>query len=248
MTEVVQDEFKSRILDVLDGEAILIARGGKGGRGNASYATSTNQQPVLAQKGGRGEERCLLLELKLLSDVALIGKPNAGKSTLLSKCSAAKPKIADYPFTTVEPLLGVVDDRGMNFVMMEVPGLLEGAHQGVGLGQEFLRHAERTRVYWHILDGFSENPVADLKAVNQELRLFNPELQTKPQIVVVNKMDITQVRAEKEVLEDRLKRALAASGKSKDLNTEGHQYFSYLQLLVKGCQTCWTLRSACWTR
>ena len=148
----------------------------------------------MAQRGEKGESVVLFMELKLLADVGLIARPNAGKSTLIQRCSAAKPKVAEYPFTTVEPVLGVVSNRGKDFVMMEVPGLLEGAHRGVGLGHEFLRHAERTRVYVHLLDGMSEDPAGDLRMLKNELRQFNPALADKKQIVAVNKVDITEVR------------------------------------------------------
>ena len=149
---------------------------------------------MLSQKGEVGESVVLFLELKLLADVGLLAKPNAGKSTLISHCSAAQPKIADYPFTTVEPVLGVVANRGKDFVMMEVPGLIEGAHEGVGLGDQFLRHAERARLYIHLVDGLSPDPVADFNMINDELRWFNPALAEKPQVVAVNKIDVTEVR------------------------------------------------------
>ena len=144
---------KEFLTDVTDDTPRLVAQGGAGGWGNAHYVSPTNQEPVLSQRGERGEYVVLFLELKLLADVGLLARPNAGKSTLISRCSAAKPRIADYPFTTVEPVLGVVTTRGQDFVMMEVPGLLEGAHEGVGLGDQFLRHAERARLYVHMLDG-----------------------------------------------------------------------------------------------
>ena len=192
------------IADIVDEVPRLVARGGDGGWGNARYVSSTNQEPVLAQRGAKGDAVVLFLELKLLADVGLIARPNAGKSTLLSRCSAAKPKVADYPFTTVEPVLGVVRNRGTDFVMMEVPGLLEGAHRGVGLGHQFLRHAERTRVYMHLLDGMAEDPAADLRMLKNELQEFNPVLADKRQIVVVNKVDVTEVRARKADIEKSL--------------------------------------------
>jgi GTP-binding protein len=151
----------------------------------------------------------LLLELKLLADVGILARPNAGKSTLVSRCSAARPKIADYPFTTVEPVLGVVRRGQRTFVMMEVPGLLEGAHRGVGLGHQFLRHAERARLYLHLLDGLSEDPAADFRMVNQELAQWSPALAAKPQIVAVNKLDVTEVRQRRPALERELRRAAA---------------------------------------
>ena len=195
------------IADIVDEVPRLVARGGDGGWGNARYVSSTNQEPVLAQRGAKGEAIVLFLELKLLADVGLIARPNAGKSTLLSRCSAAKPKVADYPFTTVEPVLGVVRNRGSDFVMMEVPGLLEGAHRGVGLGHQFLRHAERTRVYIHLLDGMAEDPAADLRMLKNELQEFNPVLADKRQIVAVNKVDVTEVRERRAEIETSLQAA-----------------------------------------
>ena len=192
------------IADITDETPCLVAQGGRGGWGNTRFATSTNQEPLLSQKGELGEYVVLLLELKLLADVGLLAKPNAGKSTLISHCSAAQPKIASYPFTTVEPVLGVVGSRDKSFVMMEVPGLIEGAHDGVGLGDQFLRHAERARIYIHILDGLSEDPVADYLMVNEELRQFNPALAEKPQVIAVNKIDVTEVRARQEELEQEV--------------------------------------------
>ena len=182
------------VADIVDTTPVLVAHGGDGGLGNARFVSSTNQEPVLAERGETGEKVVLFLELKLLADVGLLARPNAGKSTLISRCSGAKPKVADYPFTTVDPILGAVAHRDKDFVMMEIPGLLEGAHRGVGLGQEFLRHAERARVYVHLLDGSNEDPVADYHMLNRELEQFNQELLTKPQIIAVNKIDITEVR------------------------------------------------------
>ena len=196
------------LADIVDEQPRLVARGGKGGWGNTHYASPTNQEPRLAQSGEAGESVILLLELKLLADVGLLAKPNAGKSTLLSRCSAAKPKIADYPFTTVEPALGVVTAKGQDFVMMEVPGLIEGAHDGVGLGDEFLRHAERARLYIHLIDGMAPDPVGDYRMINQELQMFNPDLERKRQVIAVTKMDVTEVSEKREelrfVLEDEL--------------------------------------------
>ena len=192
----------------------LVAVGGRGGWGNTRFATPTNQEPVLAQRGEKGEKVVLFLELKLLADVGLLAKPNAGKSTLISMCSAAKAKVADYPFTTVEPVLGVVNMGNNDFVMMEVPGLLEGAHDGIGLGHEFLRHAERARLYVHMLDGLSEDPVEDYRMINQELEQFNPEMAAKPQLVVVNKLDVTEVREYQEVLTEQLLDAIGDKGSS----------------------------------
>jgi len=179
---------------VTKGQTATIARGGRGGRGNASFATSTNQAPRIAEKGEAGESRWLRLELKLIADVGIVGVPNAGKSTLLAAVSAARPKIAEYPFTTLVPNLGVAIVDGRDLVLADIPGLIEGAHTGAGLGHAFLRHVERCRVLIHLLNGISPDPLGDLQAINQELELFNPRLAKKPQIVVLNKLDLTEVR------------------------------------------------------
>lgn len=194
---VVRDADTGALLADLTepGQRVRVARGGRGGRGNAAFATSTNQAPRVSEKGEPGEERWLYLELKLIADVGIVGKPNAGKSTLLAAVSAARPKIADYPFTTLEPNLGVVAvDENTTFVLADLPGLIEGASQGAGLGHKFLRHVERTRVLIHLLNGASPEPIADYEAINEELTLFSPELARKPQIVVLNKMDLPQAR------------------------------------------------------
>ena len=202
------------LFDVKDSSAHVVARGGEGGWGNARFASSTNQEPVLSETGEKGESVVLFLELKLLADVGLLACPNAGKSTLLSRCSAAKPKVADYPFTTVEPALGVVQSRDKDFVMMEVPGLLEGAHRGVGLGLQFLRHAERTRVFVHLMDGMAEDPVGDFEMLNAELEQFSPQLAGTPQITAVNKVDVTEVRERKEEIVARFNDSKVAWEKS----------------------------------
>jgi GTP-binding protein len=176
-----------------EGQRVLVAKGGRGGMGNARFATSTNRAPRRVQPGLPGEVKELRLELKLLADVGLVGFPNAGKSTLIARISAARPKIAAYPFTTLTPNLGVVrlsDDR--SFVVADVPGLIEGAHRGLGLGHQFLRHLERTKVLLHLVDVSSESgrdPVSDLDTVRRELQLFQPTLAAKPQIVLANKID-----------------------------------------------------------
>lgn len=177
------------------GQRALVARGGRGGRGNHAFKSPTNQAPRIAENGEPGEERWLRLELKLLADVGIVGVPNAGKSTLLARVSAARPKIADYPFTTLEPNLGVVVVDNRDFVLADIPGLIEGAHAGAGLGHTFLRHIERTRVLIHLLNGLSPDPAGDYEAINQELRLFNPALAAKPQVVVLNKLDLPEVQA-----------------------------------------------------
>ena len=207
-----RDGSKDFIADVIDDTPLLIAKGGDGGWGNARFVSSTNQEPVLSQSGSKGDYVVLWLELKLLADVGLLAKPNAGKSTLISRCSAAKPKVADYPFTTIEPVLGVVTHGGQDFVMMEVPGLLEGAHRGIGLGHQFLRHAERARVYVHLIDGLSDDPVGDFKMLNQELREFSPMLAAKPQVLAVSKLDTTETRELQDVIEEELRRAMWEDG------------------------------------
>lgn len=171
-------------------EQVLVARGGRGGRGNAVFATPTHQVPRLREKGEPGEEQWLLLELKLIADVGIMGLPNAGKSTLLSQITRARPKIADYPFTTLSPNLGVVELEDHSFVVVDIPGLIEGAHKGKGLGHNFLRHIERTRLLVHLLDGSSLNPIQDYETLRRELVLFKPELAEKLQVVAVNKMDL----------------------------------------------------------
>ena len=182
-------------------QEVMVARGGRGGLGNVHFATATNQAPREAQRGEPGEEVTLELELKLIADVGLVGYPNAGKSTLLSVVTAARPKIADYPFTTLVPNLGVavVGDptRGddTSFVLADIPGLIEGAAQGVGLGHEFLRHVERTRLLLHLIDGLSEkDPWEEFEAINRELSEYSAELATRPQIVVLTKMDLQEAR------------------------------------------------------
>jgi GTP-binding protein len=177
------------------GQPVVVARGGRGGKGNARFATPTNQAPQIAQPGEAGEELALTLELKLIADVGLIGYPNAGKSTLLAAVSAARPKVAGYPFTTREPVLGVVEVGTKSFVLAEIPGLIKDAHLGRGLGHDFLRHIERTRLLIHLVDGSSESPAADMAQVNTELSLFDPALIRKPQLVAVNKIDLPQVEA-----------------------------------------------------
>lgn len=178
----------------VEGQQVMVARGGRGGFGNARFATAVNQAPRIAQKGEVVEEASLILELKLIADVGVIGYTSVGKSTLLAAASAARPKIADYPFTTKEPILGVVALGHRSFVLAEIPGLIEGAHRGLGLGHDFLRHAERTRVLIHLLDGSSASPRSDMEQVNRELALFNPVLSEKAQILVVNKIDLPEVR------------------------------------------------------
>jgi GTP-binding protein len=177
------------------GERLLVAKGGRGGLGNCHYASSTNQAPRMAQEGEKGEEKSLILELKLVADVGIIGYPNVGKSTLLAAASAARPKIADYAFTTVSPVLGVVEVGQETFVLAEIPGLISGAYLGRGLGHDFLRHVTRTRLLIHLIDGTLSSPVEDMLSVNTELSLYDSTLAAKRQVVAVNKVDLPQVRA-----------------------------------------------------
>jgi GTPase len=195
-TMAYDDETGELLADLIEpGQRVRVARGGRGGRGNATFATPTNQAPRIAERGDPGEEHWLRLDLKVLADVGLVGLPNAGKSTLLSVLSAARPKIADYPFTTLQPNLGVVElDDGFSFVMADLPGLIEGAHLGAGLGHRFLRHIERTRVIVHVLDGATEEPLAAYEQIRQELELFDERLVRKPEVVAVNKMDLPDAR------------------------------------------------------
>ncbi len=191
------------IADLVDpGQRVMVARGGRGGLGNTHFATSTNQAPKESQRGEPGEENWLTLELRLIADVGLVGYPNAGKSTLLSVVTAAHPKIADYPFTTLAPNLGVVEvgqarqGDGYSFVLADIPGLIEGAAQGVGLGHEFLRHVRRTRLLIHMLDGaaLDRDPWQDFQAINNELRQYDKQLASRPQVVVLNKMDLPEAQ------------------------------------------------------
>jgi GTP-binding protein len=193
---LIKDKHNQEVLldMVTDGQELLAAKGGKGGRGNASFASSTNRSPRFREEGQPGEEKEFALELKLIADVGLIGFPNVGKSTLISNISAAKPVIADYPFTTLVPNLGVVDiDEFQSFVVADIPGLIEGAHQGHGLGIKFLKHIERTRILVHLVDVSPytrRDPVHDFGAVMRELEAFDPQLIKRPQLLVANKIDL----------------------------------------------------------
>ena len=180
--------------DLAEVPRVLLASGGRGGRGNVSFASSVNREPLLAEVGQSGEQVSIELELKLVADVGIVGAPNAGKSTLLSSCSAAKPKIASYPFTTLEPVLGVCEAYGDTFVVMEVPGLVEGAHLGVGLGHRFLQHAERVRLVWHLVDGTQWDIRRQIQLLNAELRSYSGDLGETTQLVVINKIDVPEAR------------------------------------------------------
>lgn len=197
---------------VEDGQTCVVARGGKGGRGNARFASPTNQAPRYAEKGQKGEERWLILELKLIADVGIVGLPNAGKSTLLSKLTRAKPKIADYPFTTLSPNLGVLEiDEETHYVLADIPGLIEGASQGKGLGHEFLRHIERTRLLVHLVDisdYASLDPIKAFEIVNKEMGSHSPKLLEKKQLVVGTKIDMLSDRS----IVEKLKKEFAKRG------------------------------------
>jgi GTP-binding protein len=189
------DEKGDRLVDLVDpGATWTAAKGGRGGRGNARFATSTNQAPRRRERGQAGEERTLTLELRLLADVGLVGEPNAGKSTLISRISSARPKIADYPFTTLTPHLGVVDAGGFeSFVLADIPGLIEGAHHGAGLGTRFLRHVERTSLLIHLVDisrAEGEDPLESLRIIEGELEAVEADLMSRPRIVVATKIDL----------------------------------------------------------
>ena len=193
---LVYDQDSNQLLGDLtdEGQQLTVCKGGRGGRGNQHFATSRNQVPHVGEKGEPGEEKNIRLELKLIADVGIVGVPNAGKSSFLASVTNAKPKIANYPFTTLEPNLGVVNlDMDHQFVAADIPGLIEGAHQGVGLGDAFLKHIQRTKVIIHMLDGLSEDPVADFSQINSELALFDEKLASKRQIVAYNKMDLPDV-------------------------------------------------------
>jgi len=222
-TLVRDDESGELLQDLLfDGQQFIAAAGGRGGRGNARFATSTHRTPRHAEKGEEGEERWLRLDLKLLADVGLIGFPNAGKSTLLSQISSARPKIGDYPFTTLAPNLGVVErEEGRAFIVADIPGLIEGASKGAGLGLTFLRHVERTRLLIHLLDISGEppqNPLKNFLTLNSELNAYHPSLGEKVQIVVLNKIDLPSVRERsaemKKQFEEIGHRLYAISGKT----------------------------------
>ncbi|MCA9931300.1 MAG: GTPase ObgE [Anaerolineales bacterium] len=200
------DELLADLTEV--GQEVTVVRGGRGGRGNIHFANSVNQAPRIAERGEPGTELWLTLELKLIADVGVVGVPNAGKSTLLSVVSAAKPKIADYPFTTLQPNLGVVNlDDFDTMVLADIPGLIEGAADGIGLGHDFLRHVERTRVLIHLLDGAAKEPLEDWAMINQELAVYDIALEERPQLVVLNKMDLPDAVAWEPLIEEQIVKA-----------------------------------------
>ena len=215
---VVRDADTGELLgDLLEPhQRLLVVKGGRGGRGNPHFANSRIQAPRTGEKGEPGQEKNLLLELKLIADIGIVGVPNAGKSSLLASVTNAQPKIADYPFTTIDPNLGVAElDMNTSLILADIPGLIEGAHQGVGLGFSFLKHILRTRVLIHVLDGMSDDPIADFSQINSEMALFDPELGKKQQVVAFNKMDLPDVQARwpeiKQALEEKGYQAMAIS-------------------------------------
>ncbi len=207
-TLIYDDQTGNLIADLVEhGHRVILCKGGKPGRGNARFATSRNQAPRIAERGEPGQELWLRLELKLIADVGIVGVPNAGKSTLLAAVTNARPKIASYPFTTITPNLGVANlDIDIQLILADIPGLIEGAHEGLGMGFSFLRHIQRTQVLIHLLDGTSEDPLADFSQVNSELALFDQRLAEKPQIIAVNKMDLPSVEEVWPALEKEFKK------------------------------------------
>ncbi|MBP1930420.1 GTPase ObgE [Ammoniphilus resinae] len=208
-TLVYDDDTNQLIADLVEqGQQAIIAKGGRGGRGNIRFSTPVNPAPQISENGEPGQERYIRLELKVLADVGLVGFPSVGKSTLLSIVSAAQPKIADYHFTTITPNLGVVDvGDGRSFVMADLPGLIEGAHEGVGLGHQFLRHVERTRVIIHVIDmagSEGRDPYEDYLQINKELRLYNQKLEDRPQIIAANKMDIPEAQENLQLFKEKV--------------------------------------------
>ncbi|MCC7130285.1 MAG: GTPase ObgE [Anaerolineae bacterium] len=203
------------------GQRLVVARGGRGGRGNIHFATAVHQTPRVAEKGAPGEARALRLELKLIADIGIIGVPNAGKSTLLAAVTQARPKIAEYAFTTLEPNLGVARlDEELTLVLADIPGLIEGAHRGVGLGADFLRHIQRTRVLIHLLDGLAVDPLADFSQINSELALFDADLARKPQIVAFNKMDLPEVQERWHEIAAELKKRIKSEKSKVQIDSE----------------------------
>jgi GTP-binding protein len=222
---VVNDATTGQVLgDLVEtGQRLIVARGGRGGRGNTRFTSSTRQTPRIGERGEPGEERSLHLELKLIADIGIVGVPNAGKSTLLAAVTNARPRIAPYPFTTLEPNLGVCSlDDETTLVLADIPGLIEGAHMGVGLGHDFLRHIQRTRLLIHLLDGLAEDPVLDFAQINSELALFDPALAHKPQVVALNKMDLPDVQERWPKIQVELKKRI--SRQLGDLNVDAQLF------------------------
>ena len=206
---IIHEKNSDRVLADLtkEGQSVVLCKGGRGGKGNTRFANSRHQAPRMAERGEPGQELDLRLELKLIADIGIIGMPNAGKSSFLAAVTNAKPKIADYPFTTLVPNLGVaVLDIDVSLVLADIPGLIEGAHMGVGLGDTFLKHIQRTKVLIHILDGNSQDAMADFSQINTELSLFDPRLKEKPQIVVLNKIDLPDMEEKYSALKKQFKK------------------------------------------
>jgi len=208
-TTIREEESAELLADLTqENQSVIILSGGRGGRGNTRFSSSVNRAPRMAERGEPGKELWLRLDLKLIADVGIVGVPNAGKSTLLSVVSAARPKVADYPFTTLQPNLGVVEVDGyQTMVFADIPGLIEGAASGAGLGHDFLRHIERTKVLIHLLDGAAEDPVSDWALINQELALYDARLESRPQLVVLNKMDLTDAALWEPLVEEHVESA-----------------------------------------
>jgi GTP-binding protein len=228
-TIVMEDESGDVLGELLEaGDQVVVCRGGRGGKGNARYANSRNQAPRMAEKGEPGEDLWLRLELRLLADVGIVGLPNAGKSTLLAAVTGAHPKIAEYPFTTLEPNLGVAElDDEITLVLADIPGLIEGAHSGAGLGTDFLRHISRTRALIHLIDGSAEDPIADYSQINSELALFDEALGDKPQVVAINKMDLPDVERGWDALASRFEKIGVAPHAISALARKGLQEVLY---------------------
>ncbi|MGE5853930.1 MAG: GTPase ObgE [Deltaproteobacteria bacterium] len=225
---IIRDATTGELIGDLQaaGERVIVATGGRGGKGNAHFVSSTHRSPRFAQPGESGEERELDIELRLLADVGIIGLPNAGKSTLISVISSVRPKIADYPFTTLVPNLGVVGYDDKSFVVADIPGLIEGAHEGHGLGHKFLRHVTRTSLLIHLIDGSqinSDDPLKDWRTVNHELALFDPALAQKPQIVVINKIDLAEAREQAQAVARELPKPYRPAYLISAATTEGIQ-------------------------
>ena len=236
-TLIYDDETGDLLGDLVTaGERIVIAKGGVGGKGNARFANSRNQVPRIAEKGEPSQNREIRLELRLIADIGIIGVPNAGKSTFLSVVTNATPKIADYPFTTLEPNLGVAEvSDEITLILADIPGLIEGAHMGIGLGHDFLRHIQRTKVLIHLLDGLAEDPVLDYAQINSELALFDPQLGEKPQIVAFNKIDMPEAKERWPAVEKKLQ-AHGAGGQITPVAISALARTNVRELLLKAAQ------------